>query len=52
MFFHGDSDNLVPAKMANDLDSKKTGIKALYYAKGAEYAKSMDVDKAKYNEEV
>jgi fermentation-respiration switch protein FrsA (DUF1100 family) len=52
MFIHGDSDNFVPVKMANDLYSKKTGIKALYYAKGAEHAKSINVDKAKYQEEV
>jgi fermentation-respiration switch protein FrsA (DUF1100 family) len=52
LFIHGDSDDFVPATMANDLYSKKTGIKALYYAKGAGHAKSIDVDKVKYNEEI
>lgn len=53
LFIHGDSDTENPTKMVYDLyNTKKTGVKALYIAKGANHAESLKVDKARYEEEV
>lgn len=52
MFIHGDKDDFVPPEMANELFNKKNGMKALYYAQGAGHAKSINVDKVKYREEI
>lgn len=52
MFIHGDNDVFVPPDMANKMFNKKNGIKTLYYAQGAGHAKSINVDKVKYQDEI
>lgn len=52
LFIHGNCDGFTPPIMAENLYNKKTGTKALHYTTGAKHARSINVDKAKYNEEV
>ena len=52
MFIHGKEDKFVPAYMSEDMYNAKKGIKKLYMVKGAEHARSVEVDKEGYEREV
>lgn len=52
LFIHGDSDKFTPSEMARDLYNRKTGLKRLYYARGADHARSLNVDQKKYRQEI
>lgn len=52
LFIHGDNDNYVPCSHTIHLYQLKKGFKQLYIAKGAEHAKSFNVDKAEYEKVV
>lgn len=53
MFIHGNKDTFVPWDMSVKMYNAKTkGIKKLYLAEGAAHARSIEVDKEKYEKEV
>ncbi len=48
LFIHGDSDSFTTYTQTKNLYEKKTGIKKLYLAEGADHAQSILVNKEKY----
>lgn len=52
MFIHGKEDKFVPTYMSEEMYKVKRGIKKLYIAEGAAHAKSIEVNKERYEKEV
>lgn len=53
MFIHGDKDKFVPWDMSIKMyEAKIKGVKKLYIAEGAAHARSIEVDKDRYENEV
>ncbi len=52
LFIHGDSDEFIPYSHTQHLYDSKKGPKQLYFAKGADHAKSYFVDKDEYKKVV
>ena len=52
MFIHGSKDDFVPTEMSTVLFNEKKGIKAIYYAQGAEHARALNVDQQLYQEAI
>ena len=52
LFIHGDSDTFIPCSHTQHLYDLKKGPKQVYFAKGADHAKSYFVDKEEYKKVV
>ena len=52
LFIHGSKDDFVPTEMSTVLFNEKKGIKAIYYAQGAEHARALNVDLQLYQEAI